>query len=132
MRSGWTVPDSLWELVEPILPPEPPRPKGGRRRVPNRRVFAGILYRLSTGCQWKAIPRELCTGSTCHRRFTEWVQAGVFEAIWARLLKFYDERKGIDWTWSALDGAIVKAPKGGRTQAETRPIAASWGPNGMF
>ena len=32
------VPDELWEIVAPLLPAEPPKPKGGRPRVPDRRV----------------------------------------------------------------------------------------------
>ena len=37
------VPDELWELVEPLLPPHPPRSKGGRRPIDDRACFAGIL-----------------------------------------------------------------------------------------
>lgn len=50
----------------PWLPPEPPKPKGGRPRVPDRTILAGILYRLRTGCQWQALPPEFGSGSTCH------------------------------------------------------------------
>ncbi|WP_146873217.1 transposase, partial [Halovibrio variabilis] len=37
------VPDELWEIVEPLLPPEPPKPDGGRPRVSNRAALTGIL-----------------------------------------------------------------------------------------
>jgi transposase len=56
-QSFFDVPDALWRRIEPLLPPELPKPKGGRPRVPDRVAMAGILYRLRTGCQWKAIPR---------------------------------------------------------------------------
>ncbi len=62
-------PDRLWRRVAPLLPPEPPKPHGGRPRVPDRTILAGILYRLRTGCQWKALPPQFGSGSTCHRRF---------------------------------------------------------------
>ena len=43
------VPDALWEAIEPLLPIEPPRPKGGRPRVPDRAALAGIVFVLRTG-----------------------------------------------------------------------------------
>lgn len=39
--------------------------------------MAGILYRLKTGCRWKALPNDFGSGSTCHLRFQEWVELGV-------------------------------------------------------
>jgi len=41
------VPDDLWKRIEPLLPPERPKPRGGRPRVPDRVAMAGILYRVS-------------------------------------------------------------------------------------
>ena len=109
------LPDALWVRIEPLLPPDPPRdPLGrGRPRVSNRRVMAGIIYRLRTGCQWKALPATFGSGSTCHLRFQEWVRDGVFQRIYSELLRFYDDWAGIDWVWTSLDAAMVKAPKGG-------------------
>ena len=120
-----TIPEPLWRLVVPLLPPEPPKPKGGRPRVHDRRVLGGILYRLRTGCQWRAIPDRFASGPTCHRRFQQWVAAGVFTRTFVQLLKVYDERRGIDWHWTALDSATVKAPKGGSSRARTRRTGRS-------
>ncbi len=47
------VPDDLWELIRPLLPPEKPAGTVGRPIVPYRTVLDGILYVLRTGCQWK-------------------------------------------------------------------------------
>ena len=113
------LPDHFWELVEPLFP-QPKRSKsGGRPRTPNRVVLSGILYKLRTGCQWKAIPMDFGSGSTCHRRFGEWARRGIFNQMYRRLLRHYDDQVGIDWMWTALDGVIVKAPKGGISRAET-------------
>jgi transposase len=117
------VPDGLWRRIEPLLPKEPPKPLGGRPRVPDRVVLAGIVYRLKTGCQWKALPNEFSSGSTCHLRFQQWCSAGVFERLHAELLKYYDKRRGIQWNWGSLDTAMVKAPKGGTKRAPTRRTA---------
>ena len=114
------VPDALWDLIEPLLPPEPAKPKGGRPRIPDRVALAGILYRVRTGCQWKALPREFGSGSTCHLRMMQWAKAGVFTKIHETLLRYYDKRRGIKWDFASLDGALAKAPKGVAKQVETR------------
>lgn len=111
------VPDALWARVAPLFPVPAATPRGGRPRVPDRVVLAAIVYRLRTGCQWKALPSQFSSGSTCHLRFQQWVQARVFERIFAQLVRFYDARRGIQWQWTSLDSATVKAPKGGTTRA---------------
>ena len=119
------VPDALWELVEPHLPVMGPYPRGGRPPTPNRVILAGVLYKMRTGCQWKAIPSVFGSGPTCHRRFSHWVELGAFPRIWEAALRFYDELKGLDWKWASLDSATVKAPKGGTRQVRTPRIARS-------
>ena len=120
-----TVPDELWRAVEPLLPPERPKPRGGRPRIPDRQVLAGIVYRLRTGCQWHALPSEFGSGSTCHLRMQQWAEAGVFTEAFVALLKRYDRRRGIQWKWAALDSATVKAPKGGTSPGRTRRTGRS-------
>ena len=124
------IPDDLWELIEPILPPDKPPGTNGRPRVPNRTVLNGILYVLRTGCQWKMVPRQYSSGSTCHLRFQTWVRAGVFKRIWRVCLKHYDDLQGIDWRFQSLDGVIVSAPvKGGIKSEKTPRIGANWAPS---
>ncbi len=127
LRTIWRIPDDLWTELQPLLPPEKPPNTRGRPAVPFRQVADGILYVLRTGCQWKALPREYGSGSTCHRRFQAWGQAGVFKRFWAKLLAGYDDRHGIRWKWQSLDSVIVKAPLGGRKQAPIRRIGANSG-----
>lgn len=122
------IPDDLWEFIEPILPPERPRPRGGRPPLPARAVFAQIVYRLRTGCPWKALPN----GSTVHRRFTEWARHGVFREAWVRLVKEYDQTRGAGLDWCSHDGVIVKAPKGGTSPGRIRPIAPNPAPSATF
>ena len=68
---GWRLPDWLWEKIEPLLPPAPPRPLGCHRaRIPNRRVMDAVLLVLRTGMQWNALAATaICNSSTAHRRF---------------------------------------------------------------
>jgi transposase len=111
------IPDAVWNEVKDILPPEKPPKTVGRPIVRYRTVLDGILYVLRTGCQWKSLPKEYGSGSTCHRRFHEWIQSGVFQKLWVRLLEIYDDARGIRWRWQSLDSASFKAPLGGIRQA---------------
>lgn len=101
--------------MEPLLPPRPKHPLGCHRpRVPDRSAMDAIFFVLRMGCQWNALRETgLCSSSSAHRRFQEWVEAGVFAMFWREGLLAYDAVAGIDWTWLALDGAMVKAPLGG-------------------
>ena len=114
------VPEDLWSRLAPLLPRKRPNRKGGRPRVLDRVILAGILYRLRTGCQWKALPDRFGSGSTCHRRMQQWVRAGVFKRAFQELLREYDRKRGVQWKWASLDAAIVKAPKGGAARGRTR------------
>jgi putative transposase len=114
VSDGWRVPDVLWERIVPLLPLEEPKPKGGRPRASARQCMDGIFYVLRTGCQWKALPRCFAPASTVHDRFQEWRQAGVFEKLWQAGLLEYDRRVGLEWEWQSMDGAMTKAPLGGR------------------
>ena len=117
---SWEVSDSFWERVEPLLPPRLERPKdrqylrkpgGGRKPLDQRKVFAGIVYVLRTGCQWKAVPKEMFgSGSAIHGYFRKWLKAGVFENLWKEGLAEFDEMEGIAWKWQSIDAAMNKAP----------------------
>jgi len=107
------ISDSLWERIEPALPIYKPNCRGGRPRLPLRRVVTGILYVLRTGCQWKAMPQQFGSGSAIHAYFQEWVRRGLFRKLWRTALEEYDDLRGIDWEWQSLDGAMTKAPLGG-------------------
>ena len=50
------VSDELWALVAPLLPPEPPKPKGGRPRDSDRAALTGIIFVLKTGIPWELLP----------------------------------------------------------------------------
>jgi transposase len=117
------VPDALWRRIAPLIPRK--KARTGRPPVPDRVVMAGIIYRLKTGCQWKALPSQFGSGSTCHLRSQQWAAAGVFAAIFSELLRYYDRRRGIRWEWASLDSAMVKAPKGAPQPVRIPRIAQS-------
>ena len=83
------LPDELWQEIEPLLPPHPPRTsKGGRPPVDDRNALRGILFVLKTGTPWQALPTEAfdVSGSSCWRRFDEWTDAGIWPELHGRLL----------------------------------------------
>jgi transposase len=51
------ITDELWAVIEPLLPPEPEKPRGGRPRIPNRDVLRGILFVLSLAHQVRTASR---------------------------------------------------------------------------
>ena len=108
------ISDELWNIISSILPTEKPNKTIGRPVIPYRKVMNGILYVLRTGCQWKMLPKEFGSGSTCHRRFQQWIQLDIFKKIWIRLLKEYDNKKGIKLIWQSLDSISIKSPLGGQ------------------
>jgi transposase len=60
-RWGWIVPDGLWEIARPLLPPTRVRPQGGGvANIDDEAVFAAIIYVLVNGCAWWALPP--CSG----------------------------------------------------------------------
>ncbi len=110
------VSDELWAEVELLLPRH--RRRFGRPRMDDRKAFSAIFYVLRTGIQWKALPRSLGAVSTVHDRFQQWAKAGVFERLWRSGLLWFDEHKGLCWSFQALDGAITKAPLGGEATGQ--------------
>jgi transposase len=114
VRTITSIPDDLWNEIKKILPDEKPENTIGRPVVPYRKVIDGIVFVLRTGCKWKMLPKEYGSGSTCHRRYQEWMQLGVFDKLWTRLLKLYDFKIGIKWNWQSLDSISIKSPLGGR------------------
>jgi transposase len=121
------VTEKLWEIVEALLPPEPPKPNGGRPRVPNRAALTGIIFVLQTGIPWEMLPKEMgCgSGSTCWRRLRDWQEAGVWRRLHRVLLDRLGEADEIDWSRASLDSASVAAKRGARRSARTRRIAAN-------
>lgn len=121
------VSDELWEAIEPLLPPEPPRPKGGRPRIDDRAALTCIVFVLKTGIPWEMLPEEMgCgSGSSCWRRLRDWQEAGVWRELHRALLDRLGEADQIDRERASLDSASVPAKRGARRSARTRQIAAN-------
>jgi transposase len=109
------VPDDLWALVEPRIPPTPVRPQGGGRpRVGPRNILIAIVYVLMADVSWRRLPSTLgVTTPTVYRRYLEWHESG----LWTALLNATEHQEGETAAWM---GAIAQA-------ALNRPILTQSG-----
>jgi transposase len=108
-------PESLWRLAQPLQPEHPKRHQGGgRRRIDDRIALAAIAYVLQTGCAWDAIPESFpISRASAHRRFAEWVEQGVMQALHQAMLDVFGAAGQIDWSRASIDTMHVRAVKGG-------------------
>ncbi len=114
LRYPSDVTDSEWALVEPLIPAA--RRGGGKRTVEMRAVVNGLMYVLSTGCQWRAIPKDLPPKSTVHGYFDLWTYDGTLDRIHHALYVKCREAAGREAspTAAVIDSQSVKsAEKGG-------------------
>jgi transposase len=115
-RSKLRYPSDLtneeWGLVEPLIPPG----KGNMRRVNVREVMNGVMYILSTGCQWRAIPKDLPPRSTLFDYLDLWSYDGTLDRIHHALYVECREKgeREASPTAAIIDSQSVKsAEKGG-------------------
>ena len=114
-RQGLRYPSDLtdaeWTLLASMIPPAK---RGGRPRdVDVREVLNAIFYVLSTGCQWKALPKDLPPKSTAHHYFTLWDWDGTLERIHHALYVAAREQAGREASPTA---AIIDSQSGKAAQ----------------
>ena len=106
--------DEEWSLIGPLIPPAK---RGGNKRSVNlREVVNGLMYVLSAGCQWRAIPKDLPPRSTLHDYLDRWEWDGTLERIHHVLYVQCREQAGREASPTAaiIDSQSVKsAEKGG-------------------
>jgi transposase len=104
--------DEQWEVVRRLLTKPTVRADGrGRLRVKDREILNGILWIMRTGASWRDLPDRYPPYQTCHRRFREWVRAGVFEQVLRALVKDVKELSKLDLTECFVDGTFVIAKR---------------------
>jgi transposase len=108
------VPDGLWKIVKPLIPPQRDRPQGGgTRHVDDRAEFTTVVYVLTIGCAWRHLPVEfLVSKATAHRRFVAWTAAGLWRRLHREVLDRLGEQGRVDWSRAVVDAASVRAKKG--------------------
>ena len=131
LRYPSDVTDEEWGLIRPLIPPA--KRGGNKRTVDEREIVNGLMYILSTGCQWRAIPKDLPPRSTLYDYFDLWSWDGTLQRIHHALYvecREFEEREASP-TAAIIDSQSVKsAEKGGRmipmaTMRERRSRARS-------
>jgi transposase len=90
-----------WERIAPMLPGKDSDP--GRTGGDNRLFVNGCLWVLRSGAHWRDLPERYGKWKTLHKRFTRWAKAGVWDAVFASLIKDRDNQ------YLMLDSTLVRA-----------------------
>lgn len=110
-----SLPEELWEEIEPLLPPdEVPGRHGGRPRIMNKIVLRGIFFVLCTGIRWEDLPKEFgCSGMTCWRRLRDWQLRSIWEQFHRLLLAALRKAGKLDLSLAIVDSSSSRAVGGG-------------------
>jgi transposase len=117
--------DGEWALIEPLIPPA--KRGGGKRTAAMREVVNGLMYVLSTGCQWRAIPKDLPPRSTVHGYLDLWNWDGTLDRIHHALYVKCREKaeREASPTAAVIDSQSVKsAEKGGAASTHAGTMRA--------
>jgi transposase len=117
LRYASDMTDAEWALLRPLLPP--PRRLGRPRKTDLRRVVEAVLYILSTGCQWRALPREFPPYSTVQGYFYSWRDTGRWQKIVAVLVRRARQKLG-----------RTAKPTAAVIDSQSAPTAHAGGPRG--
>jgi transposase len=121
--------DKQWEKIKDLVPEGLRRSDGkGRPWRDKREVLDGILWIVRTGAPWKDLPERYPPYQTCHRRFQQWVESGVFDKVIAALACDLQQRGKIDLSECFIDGTFSLAKKGGYLWEKLSEVKAprSW------
>jgi transposase len=113
------VPDDVWAIFEPILPPVVWQ-GNGRKPLANRACLHGLLYVLVTGIGWEYLPPGFPSYKTIQRRLQCWLARDCFHTAWQHLAHRYERLHGINWDQVLLDGSKKPAKKGANKPAPAR------------
>ena len=120
LRYETDLTDDEWAEIAPLIPPA--KPGGNKRSVNLREVVNGVMYILGTGCQWRAIPKDLPPKSTIHGYFDLWTYDGTLQRLHHVLYQQCREQaqREASPTAAIIDSQSVKsAEKGGRALIRT-------------
>jgi len=110
--------DAQWDRISPLLPGKVSDP--GRTGGDNRLFVNGVLWVLRSGAHWRDLPERYGKWKTLHKRFTRWARAGVWEQVFASLIKDRDNQ------YLMLDSTLVRAHQQAAT-GKGGPAIRLWG-----
>jgi putative transposase len=107
-----------WERIAPLLPGKVGDP--GRTATDNRLFVNGVLWILRSGAHWCDLPERYGNWKTAHKRFSRWSKAGVWDRVFADLIKDRDNQ------YLMIDSTIVRAHQQAAT-GKGGPRTRLWG-----
>ena len=118
------LPDEVWDLFEPLLPP---RHWCGNGRPPktNRACCHALMYVLVTGLPWEMLPVGLPSYKTGQRRLQRWWALDVFQQAWQPVAERYHVLQGINWDQVLLAGSKKPAKTGVNRPGPRRSIGGN-------
>ena len=116
--SRYELSDAQWERIALLLPGKVSDP--GRTGVDNRLFLNGVLWVLRSGAHWRDLPERYGKWKSLHKRFTRWAKAGVWERVFASLIKDRDNQ------YLMLDSTLVRAHQQAAT-GKGGPATRLWG-----
>jgi len=121
LRYPSDVTDEEWALIAPLIPPA--KRGGNKRTVIEREIVNGLMYILSTGCQWASLPKDLPPRSTVNDYFRRWDYDGTLDRIHHTLYVKCRELAGREASPTAaiIDSQSVKSAEKGGAQS-THPV----------
>ncbi|MYQ95000.1 IS5 family transposase, partial [Streptomyces sp. SID4946] len=96
--------DVEWEFVRPLLPES----LRGRKRLDDRRVLNGIVWKFRTGVAWRDVPERYGPWATLHTRFRRWAVDGTFDRMLRAAQAKADAAGDVEWLVS-VDSTVVRA-----------------------
>jgi transposase len=106
------MPDEVWALFEPILPPVV-YAGTGRKPCSNHACLQGLLSVLITGIGWEYVPPCFPCADTIQQRLRLWLTHDCFHQAWQQMAQRYEQLHGINWDKVLIDGSKKPATKGG-------------------
>ena len=116
--SRYELSDVQWERIALLLPGKVSDP--GRTGVDNRLFLNGVLWVLRSGAHWRDLPERYGKWKSLHKRFTRWAKAGVWERVFASLIKDRNNQ------YLMLDSTLVRAHQQAAT-GKGGPRIRRWG-----
>ena len=110
--------EAQWARIAPMLPGKVADP--GRTGGDNRLFVNGVLWVLRSGAHWRDLPERYGKWKTLHKRFTRWAKAGVWDEVFAALIKDRDNQ------YLMLDSTLVRAHQQAAT-GKGGPKIRLWG-----
>jgi transposase len=110
--------EAQWARIAPLLPGKVSDP--GRSGGDNRLFVNGCLWVLRSGAHWRDLPERYGKWKTLHKRFTRWAKAGVWDEVFASLIKDRDNQ------YLMLDSTLVRAHQQAAT-GKGGPRIRLWG-----